>query len=130
MELRKNSRLLDHVPFSPMAPREDLDEGLFLRAVPDLRHDGVAPEVRHGLHPHVAVEEDIGVRDDHGDDLAEALDGGREGEALLGPLNPGTGIAEIELRDFDFFDLPDHDLTPGGGIVSPPHPRIRKSGTY
>jgi len=126
MELRKEGRLFDHIPFSPMAPGEDLHEGLFLRAVPYLRHDRVAPEVAHGLHPQVAVEKDEGFCHDHGDDLAETLDGDSQGEALFGPLYPCMGVVEMKQA---YFDLPDHDLTPGGGTGPPPYPRIRKNGT-
>ena len=43
--------------------------------------------------------------DDHGDELANPFDGGGQGEALFGTLDPRPGIAEVELRDLDLPDL-------------------------
>lgn len=129
MKLLKDGRLLDDIPFSAVSPGEDLHEGLFLFAVPDLRHHRVSSASLQGLHPEIAVEQDKGPRDDHGDDLAETLDGGGQGEALPGSLYTCMGIAEMKLPYFDLPDLPNHGLTPGGGTDLRSHPRIRKNGT-
>lgn len=87
------------------------------------------PQVRQGLHPEVAVEEDEGFCHGHRDDLAEAFEGGGEGKALSGPLYAGMGVAEMKLPYLDLPDLPNHHLTPGGGIAPPRRPRTRKNGT-
>ena len=129
VEFRKEGRLFYEIPSAVVGPGEDLDEGLFLRTVPDLRSYRVAAEVLQGLHPEVAVEEDEGRCHDHGNNLADAVDGGGQGEALLGPLYPGMGIAEVAPSYLDLPHLSDHDLTPGGGIGRRRHPRIRKNDT-
>ena len=116
VEFRKEGRFLYTIPSAVVGPGQDLDEGLFFRTVPDLRHHRVAAEVLQGLHPEVTVEEDEGRCHDHGDDLTDTLDGGGQGEALLGPLYAGMGIAEVALSYLDLPHLSDHDLTPGGGI--------------
>jgi len=127
MKLLKDGRLLDNIPLSAVGPGEDLHEGLFFFAVPNLRHHRVVATRLQGPHPEVAVEEDKGPRDDHGDDLAHSLDGGGQGEALPGSLYTRMGIAEMELPYFDLPDFPNHVLTPGGGTDLPPRPRIRKN---
>jgi len=104
MELPDEGRLLDDIPLSTMGPGEDLHEGLFFPALPDLRHHRVSPARLHGLHPQVAVEQNKGPRNDHGDDLPDAFDGSGEGKALFGPLDSCVGIAEVELC---YLDLPD-----------------------
>ena len=38
VKLLKEGRLLEDIPFSAVGPGEDLHEGLFFFAVPDLRH--------------------------------------------------------------------------------------------
>ena len=116
VEFRKEGRLLEDIPRSVVGPGKDLDEGLFFRAVPYLRHHRISAEVLQGLHPEVTVEEDEGRCHDHGDDLVDTLDGGGQGEALSGLLYAGMGIAEVKLSYLDLPDLSDHDLTPGGGI--------------
>jgi hypothetical protein len=133
MEFLEEGRLLDNIPLSAVGPGEDLHEGLFFCAVPDLRPHRVAPAVLQGLHPEKAVEEHKGLCHDHGDDLTGALDGSGQGNALPGPLYSCVGKAEVELPYFDLPDFPKmsvHDhLTPDGGIDPLLHPRIRKNDT-
>jgi hypothetical protein len=117
MEFPHEGRLLDGIPRSAVGPGEYLREGLFLFAVPDLRHHRVAAAVLQGLHPEVAVEEDKGCCHGHGDNLADTFDGGGQGKALFGPLYACMGIAEVELPDLDLLHLPkpvhERELTRG-----------------
>ena len=108
MEFPHEGGLLDNIPLSAMGPGEDRHEGLFLRAVPDLRHHHVPPAVPHSLHPEVAVEEHVSLCDDHGHELACMFDGGGEGQTLFGPLYSCMGIAEVELP---YLDLPDFSMS-------------------
>lgn len=121
-----------------MRPGEELDEGFFFFAFPDLGDDRIAAECLERLHPEIAIEQDnvyLLPQNDHGDDLPEALDGGGKCSNAFGPLNPRMGIAKLKLGKLDLFDrsklstLPVH-LTPDGGIALPPDPCIHKNGIF
>ena len=62
IKLPHKGGLFDEVPLSAVTPGEDLPEGLFLGAVPDLGPHRVAPAVPYRLYPQIAVEEHEGVR--------------------------------------------------------------------
>src|SRR4030066_2241974 len=107
VKLSNQGRLLDQIPFTTMSPSQDLHQGLFFFAFPDLRHHGVSQAPPHRVHPQVAIDQDKGVhplpQNDHRQDLPEALDRNGQGTKPLGPLDPRMSIAKINLGDLDLF---------------------------
>jgi len=52
----QKSRLLEEIPSTVMSPSQDLHQGLFLFAFPDLGHRRVPPTVPQSLHPQVTID--------------------------------------------------------------------------
>ena len=138
MKFLQEGGFLKEIPFTAMRPGEELDEGFFFLAFPDLGDDGIAAERFEGLHPEIAIEQDtvrLLFQNDHGDDLSEALDGGGKCSNTPGPLNPRMGIAKLKPGKLDLFDcsklatLHVH-LTPDGEIDRLPDPCIHKNGIF
>lgn len=121
-EFPYEGRLLDGIPLSPVGPGEDLREGLFLRAVPDFHPHCVAPAVLQGPYSEISIEQHKGFCRDHGDELANSVDGCGQGEALFGPVDSCAGIAENELCNLDLSNLPkyvhEEELSRGSKIWS------------
>jgi len=103
----QNSRLLDEIPSTVMSPTQNLHQGLFLFAFPDLGHHRVSPTAPHGLHSQVAIDQNQGVhplpQNNHRHNLPEALDGTGQRRNPLRPLNPGMGIAKLKMINLDLF---------------------------
>ena len=138
MKLPQEGRLLQEIPFTAIGPSQDLHQGLFFFAFPDLRHDGVTQTALQGLHPQVAIDQDKGVaplpQNNHRQDLPKALNGTGQSKDPLRPLDPGMGIAKMKLCNLDLFDFSKmsriHDpLTLDGGIDLPRAPCIHKNDT-
>jgi len=138
VEFLQEGSFFDEIPFTAVRPGEELDEGLFFLAFPDLGDDRITAEYLERLHPEIAIEQDnvhLLPQNDHRDDLSEALDGTGKRSNALGPLNPRMGIAKLKLGKLDLFDLSEpstvHDhLTLDGGIDRPHDPCIRKNGIF
>ena len=110
VKLTDQCSLFDEIPFTAMPPCQDLRQGLFFFTFPNLRHHRVAQTALHRLHSQVAIDQDEGVhplpQSDHRDDLAETLDGTGQGRNPLRPVDPGMGIAKLEMNNLDLFHFP------------------------
>lgn len=89
-----------------MSPSQDLHQGLFFFAFPDLGHHRVSPTAPQGLHSQVPIDQNQGAhpfpQNDHRNDLPETFDGTGQRRNPLRPLNPGMGIAKMKMGDLNF----------------------------
>ena len=89
VKLPDKCSLFDEIPFTAIPPCQDLRQGLFFFAFPNLRHHRVAQTALHRLHSQVAIDQDEGVhpfpQNDHRDDLPETLYGTGQGRNPLRP---------------------------------------------
>ena len=121
-----------------MSPGQDLHQGLFFFAFPDLCHHRVTPTPPQRVDPEVAVDQDKGVdplpQNNHRKNLPKTLDETGQDQYPLRPVDPAIGIAKIQMSNLDLFHFSEmsrlHEyLSLDGEIDLPPNPYIHKNDT-